>query len=189
MNNLAMLSLKYGNFREAMQYLKKALGRDSSYSIARVNLATLFVKQADYANSYVYYRNSYKDVLGRWSSRDQKRINLLNNYAVALTYLKKWEEAENVFNKLVKVSSPQAEILLNYSLFLTEKSKREAGPKAKQTLLQAKEILDELALYSGSPGLKSKLRRVLNSVNTRLRNLRSLSSKAKSKGVKRRVKQ
>ena len=41
MNNLAMISLKYEDPREAVAYLKKALSADRSYSMARVNLANI----------------------------------------------------------------------------------------------------------------------------------------------------
>ena len=185
MNNLAILSLKYGDVREALQYLKKALEKDSSYAIARVNLATLFTGFSDYKNAYFYYRDSYKKILERWSPRDSKHIHLLNNYAVALTHVGRWKEAFSVFARLVKASSPQAEILLNYALFLTEKSKKETVPVAKGTLKKALEVLDELTLYSGSSSLKKRVRRLLSVVQKSLRELKNSSQKQQLKRTRR----
>ena len=185
MNNLAVLSLKYGDVREAMQYLKKALEKDSSHAIARVNLATLFTGLTDYRNAYFYYKNSYQKILKRWSPRNQKHTHLLNNYAVTLTHVGKWKEASSIFHRLVRSSSPQAEILLNYALFLTEKSKREPVSLAKGTLTKAREVIDELTLYSGSSGLKNRVRRLLVLVDRRLRELKNSSQKKKVKRTKR----
>lgn len=185
MNNLAMLSLKYGDVREAMQYLKKALEKDSSYDIARVNLATLFTGLTDYKNAYLYYKNSYQDILKRWSPSDQKYVHLLNNYAVALTHVGKWKEASSIFHRLVKSPSPQAEILLNYALFLTEKSKRESDSMAKGTLAKARDVIDELTLYSGSSNLKNRIKRLLFLVDRRLKELKRASLKKKVKRTKR----
>ena len=181
MNNLAVVSLKYGDVREAITYLKKALKADSSYAIARVNLATLFLKQFDYINSYFYYNNSYKDVFQKWSSRDQKKMILLNNYAVALTGAKQWKQASLIFKNLINRPSPRTEFLLNYSIFLTEKSKGGENSVAKNTLLKAREIADELTLYASSASLKNKLKLLLRLISARLRELKQ-ASQEKQKG-------
>ena len=171
MNNLAMVSLKYGSPREAVTYLKKALSSDKYYSIARVNLANIFIQQYDYRNAYAYYKNNYNAVMKKWPSRDQKTIALLNNYGVALTGMKNWASGLFVFKNLINNSSPLAEILLNYAIFLTEKSKRENKTKSRGDLLRAKELVNELTLYSRSERLKRKMRWLSKIIDARLKGL------------------
>ena len=172
MNNLAVVSLKYGNPREAVTYLKKALSSDRTYSIARVNLANIFVQQYDYRNAYRYYKNDYNDVIQKWPANSRKAISLLNNYGVALTGVKQWDPGLFVFKNLSASPSPLPEVLFNYALFLTERSKGEDREKARRTLGSAKGLLDELGLYSGSTHLRGKLRLLSNSINARLKGLR-----------------
>ena len=171
MNNLAMVSLKYGDAREAVTYLKKALSANRSYHIARVNLANIFIQQYDYRNAYSYYNNSYSVVVKKWPARNQKAIAILNNYGVALTGTRKWNPGLFVFKNLTTNPSPLTEILFNYAVFLTEKSQREEKAQAKGRLLQAKELVDELTLYSGSANLKRKVRLLSNSISVKLKKL------------------
>ena len=168
MNNLAMISLKYGDVRLAVTYLKKALSDDRSYHKARVNLANIFIRQWDYGNAYSYYKNSYKEVIKKWPSKDRKTLFLLNNYGVALTGAKKWSPGLFVFKNLVSNPSPLTEILFNYACFLTEKSKEESRNQSRQSLLKAKELVDELALHSAGTRLRRKVSLLSKSVSRHL---------------------
>ena len=184
MNNLAIVSLKYGNTREAVTYLKKALSSDKSYSFARVNLANIFIQQYDYRNAYAYYKNSYNALIKKWPSKNQKTIALLNNYGVALTGMKQWNSGLFVFKNLIESPSPLAEILLNYAIFLTEKSKGENKSKARGDLLRAKELVDELILYSLSARLKRKVKWLSKSIDTKLREFSIVSVKQNQRAKK-----
>ena len=102
---------------------------------------------------------------------------LLNNYGVALTLAKKWSSGLPVFQKLTKGSSPQTELLLNYVIFLAEKSKEEKKAEAMESLISAKGIVDELTLYNTSVRLKRKVRRLSQWIGTRMKDLKSASLK------------
>ena len=186
MNNLAMVSLKYGDVREAITFLKKALSANRSYHIARVNLAGIFIQNYDYHNAYSYYDDSYDVVAKRWSPKNQKTIALLNSYGVALTGVKSWDEGRFVFKNLSTHPSPLTEVLFNYAVFLTEKSRGEDKKTAQNSLLQAKELVDELSLYSGSARLKRKVKLLSKSISARLKELRLayLDKNQKSKKVR-----
>lgn len=177
LNNLAIVSLKYGDVREAVTYLKKALSSSRSFHIARLNLANIFLQQSDYQNSYYYYRNSYDEMDNKWSDSDSRHIKLLNNYAVSLTGTEQWDSGLDSFKELSSQSSPLPEILFNYAVFLTEKSGEEAKSEAKESLQQAKELVDELSLYSGSAGLKRKLRLLSKSISVKLKGARAPSKR------------
>lgn len=166
MNNLAIVSLKYGKPREALAYLKKAIELDKSYSIARINLANIFIQQLDYRNAYSYYKGSYDYLLNKWPSEGRNTIALMNNYSIALTGMKNWKSAEAVFKNLTNRPSPASEILFNYAVFLTEKSKIEGD---RESLLSARELANELALYEGSKNLKRKVKLILNFIENRLK--------------------
>ena len=172
MNNLAMVSLKYRDVREAITFLKKALSANRSYHIARVNLASIFIQQYDYHNAYSYYDDSYDVVAKRWSPKNKKTIALLNSYGVALTGAKHWDEGQFVFKSLSAHPSPLTEVLFNYAVFLTEKSRGEDKKTAQNSLLKAKELVDELSLYSGSARLKRKVKLLSRSISARLKELK-----------------
>jgi len=178
MNNLAVVSLKYGDAREAVTYLKKSLSSDESYPIARVNLANIFIQQRDYANAYFYYKDSYREMAKKWPPKDRKVAALLNNYGVALTGVKRWSAGQFLFKNLTANSSPLTEVLFNYAIFLTEKSEAEESEKtARGMLLRAKELVDELILYSGAAHLRKKIKELSYSIKARLRELKLASSK------------
>ena len=132
MNNLAVISLRYGNPREAVTYLKKALSANRSHHIARVNLANIFIQQYDYRNGYRYYKDSYSVAAKKWPSRNKKAVSILNNYGVALTGIKQWNSGLSVFKSLSSSPSPMSEVLFNYAVFLTEK-KPKRGKRGGQS--------------------------------------------------------
>ena len=160
LNNLAFASLKYGNPREAISFLKKALSLDSNYKLAHVNLANIFVIQKDYQNAYFYYKKAYDFMNQNNLDQNQARL-LLGNYSVALTGSQQWNEGSALFQRLERVSPPRPESLFNYSCFLAERSKRESRDSAVVTLKQAKELVDELKVY----GLKLRLRNKVNKLS------------------------
>ena len=160
MNNLAIIYLKYGFVRKAIRYFKKAIQAKEFYSIAKVNLATLFVKQYDYQNAHFYYKSSYERVINKLSLKNYEEVALLNNYAVALTGIKRWDDALSIFKNLSRRTSPLASVLFNYAINLTEKSREEDPEIAERNLLKAKELEEELALYVSSVKLKKKLNRL-----------------------------
>jgi len=175
MNNLAVIYLRYGHVREAFNYLKKALAIDNSHSIARVNLANIFIRQHDYKNAYRYYDDSYSTVLKAWPSRDSRVISILSNYGVSLTGTKQWKSGLFVFKNLNSNPSPSNKVLFNYAVFLTEKSRREKKEKAKTSLMEAKELVDELKLSTDSAYLKRKLRLLSESISVKLKELQLVS--------------
>ena len=181
LNNLSFVFLKYGEVREAVSYLKKAISARSSYKLASVNLANIFIQQYDYRNSYSYYKNSYNELIKKWPPRSEKAIALLNNYAVSLTGVKKWKSASVVFNNLKSYPSPLPEILFNYALFLTEKSKREDKTMAKKSLLQAKDLAEELITSPGGNSVKRKAGVLSNSISFNLKGLKALKRKPAQK--------
>ena len=159
LNNLAVVSLKYGKKRPAIAFLKKAIDIRPSYKLAHVNLGSLFIQQYDYQNAYKYYEKSYVDVIKNKKGINNKQaVSLLNNYSVALTGSQKWMKAVFVFSSLVKRSSPDPISLFNYSCFLAEKSKREKLGERLKTLAMAKELADELKTYRLGAGLNRKLK-------------------------------
>ena len=186
MNNLAVISLKYGRPRLAVTYLKKALSKNRSYNIARVNLANIFIRNYDYQNAYSLYKNSYNDVIKNKIGKNRKSVFLVNNYAVALTGIKKWKEAVFIFKSLTNSRAPLPESLFNYSCFLAEKSKREGKDTAKNSLLSAKNIVEELQTYQVKSGLKRKLRVLVQSISSQMKVLNELAGKQVGRNKRRR---
>ena len=185
LNNLAVISLKYGKPRLAVNYLKKALSMDRSDEIAKVNLASIFVRNQAYQSAYDLYKKSYDNVIENKLGKGQKSVFLVNNYAVALTGSKKWKEGDFIFKSLTSGRAPLPESLFNYSCFLAEKSKREETDKAKESLLKAKNMLEELQTYNVKRSLKGKLQQLLHSINTQIRGLKTSNTGKQAVRMKR----
>ena len=165
LNNLAVVSLKYGKNRPAIAFLKKALEIKPSYKLAKVNLGNIFIQKYDYQNAYKYYEKNYMDIINNKKGINRKNtLSLLNNYSIALTGAQQWMKAGFVFKNLVKSSSPSTESLFNYSCFLAEKSKREKLAEREKTLAEAKDLVDELKTYSLTAGLRKKLNRLSRNI-------------------------
>ncbi|MCZ0932577.1 MAG: hypothetical protein OXJ52_05435, partial [Oligoflexia bacterium] len=175
MNNLAVVSLRYGKPRLAVTYLKKALSRDRSYNIAKVNLANIFIRSYDYQNAYGLYKGSYNDVIKNNLGKTQKSVFLVNNYATALTGSKKWKEGDFIFKSLATSRAPLPESLFNYSCFLAEKSKAEKADLARNSLLKAKNMVEELQTYSVKSSLKRKLRILFRSISSQIQDLKEVN--------------
>ncbi len=180
MNNLAMVSLKYGDSREAVSYLKKALAADSFYHIAKVNLANILIQQYNYKAAYNLYRRSYNSLIKNWPEKDKRTVAILNNYGVALALAGEWGSATSIFKKISRGSNPQAEVLLNYAILLAEKEEEDRGD-ALESLFSAKGLVDELSLYSGSASLKLKVRLLSKLISEKIKELNSVSQKQKRK--------
>lgn len=161
LNNLAVITLKYGQNREAFSYFKEALSIDGSYAIAKMNLANLYLKNLDYANAYPLYRDTQNKVFKRDSSQNEK---FLNNYGVALAGLKKWKTSYSLMKSLSSQSSPNSSVLLNYAIVLTTGFK---DNKSFQN--EAKGLVSEIELYSKSVIFKKKLDRLSKSIQENLK--------------------
>ena len=182
LNNLAVIALRYGRVREAVTYLKKSLLADRLYMIGRANLGSIFIRQYDYKNAFISYKGAYNSVRRQSSSSKRKtRKAFLNNYSVAATGSKKWQAAESAFKSLLKNPSPGPKTLLNYAVFLIEKSKREAPAKAKASLARAKGILNELNLYSLPSSLRAKLKSLSRRLSAKTRGLAGRNGSQKPK--------
>ena len=165
LNNLGVAAVRRGEVREAVSYFKKALGKNPSYPIARLNLASVFVSSYDYHSAYPLYRSSYKKFLetAAFAGRREKAA-VLNNYGVALAGVQKWKLSVGLFKKLSSESSPKPEILLNYGIALTE------APFDKSDYVKAKGLVDELHLYPrSSKRFKRKLAKLSKKINQGLR--------------------
>ena len=185
MNNLAVISLKYGKPRLAVNYLKKALSMDRSYEIARVNLANIFVQNYAYQSAYSLYKGSYHNVIKNKLGKGQKSVFLLNNYATAITGSKKWKEGIFIFKSLTSGRAPLPESLFNYSCFLAEKSKREELGTARESLLKAKGLAEELQTYNVKRSLKRKLQQLFRSINSQIKAIKIIDKRKQAVRSKR----
>ena len=166
LNNLGVAAMRRGEVREAVSYFKKALSRNSSHTIARLNLGSIFLSSYDYYNGYILYRGHYQRLLKSPRLKKHDRTALLNNYGAALAGAKKWGESADLFKKLSSESSPKPEVLLNYGIALTEAPFEELEEK---DYLKAKGLVDELHLYSSSSGFKRKLAQLSKRISHGLR--------------------
>ena len=84
LNLMGVVSFHLGEEQDAYDYFKKAMGADSGYSPARVNIAALFVKYVDEARA----RAVLKPVLAGVKSLDLSTPNIHPSAKDALSALR-----------------------------------------------------------------------------------------------------
>ena len=154
-NNLAVISLRNGDIRQAVLQFKKALGLDPKHLVARINLGNVFLKKKDYKNAHFFLKGTYKGALSRWGRKDPRVLKVLNNYGVTLIGTQQWKLAMGIFNRLSEKPSPPKEVIFNRAIVLAE------GFKGKKFQEEAKGLVDELSFYSNSVRFNKKLNRLL----------------------------
>lgn len=112
-NNMGMISLARGEKRDAIENFKKALEFDSDNYAAGINLGSIYIKEKDYA----------KVILSLEKAVDDKKadLNSMNNYAIALAATGKPQDAERIYQEILKDSPSNKNVMLNLAIVLIEK--------------------------------------------------------------------
>ena len=112
-NNLGMISLSRGEKREAIEMFKKALEFDSENYVAGANLGSIYIREKDYNKVIFALEKAVEDKKADLSS--------MNNYAIALAATGKPQDAENVYQDILKESPSNKNVMLNLAIVLIEK--------------------------------------------------------------------
>ena len=126
-NNIGVILLKEGDLESALVSFKKAYEVESSNSVVQANLGSIYVKYMDYVEAEPLVEDAYsrmssnnivannyaivlrtqgqyeeaKKIYEKALSRDSRNISTNLNYAILLVeYMKKYEKARQVVNKI-----------------------------------------------------------------------------------------
>lgn len=120
-SNLGVIQLAQKETKDAVKSFRKALEIDLDDPIASSNLGGIYTREKDWAKANVVLEIAYKKGM-----RDPR---LLNNYAITLTAMAKYEKAEALYKEILQDNQGSAstslvsnkEILLNYAILLVER--------------------------------------------------------------------
>lgn len=112
-NNLGMISLARNEKREAIENFKKALELDSDNHTAGCNLGSIYVKEKDFSKAVFALEKAVES--------GKADLNSMNNYAVALSATGKPKDAEDIYQKILKESPSNKNVMLNLAIVLIDK--------------------------------------------------------------------
>lgn len=115
-SNLGIVLLGNEERNEALRQFKKALELNPNDSVSASNASSIYIKAYDYEKANLVLENSYK--------RGIKDFRVLNNYAISLVGLGKYENAESVYREALRENSSSKEVLYNFSILLIEHLKK-----------------------------------------------------------------
>jgi tetratricopeptide (TPR) repeat protein len=110
--NMGLIHLVNNERREAIKAFRKALDINSNDSVAAANAGSIYAAEKDYGKAVVVLSVAYNGGI-----RDAKT---LNNYAVSLTAVGKFDEANSIYQAAIKDQNNNRELLLNHAILLID---------------------------------------------------------------------
>ena len=127
-SNLGLVSLALKENREAVHYFKKAIELNPSDVAAGMNLASQYISNKDFNKAY--------PVLSLISSKVNRDLVFLNNYAVAAVATGKSDEAEHLYKDALKLNPNNREVLYNFAILQIDYQKKNREGLATLELLK-----------------------------------------------------
>lgn len=111
-SNIGLVHLANNEPRDAIKAFGKALALNSNDGIAAANAGSIYVMEKDY--------NKAATVLAIAYNQGIKDVKTLNNYAVALTAVGKFDDASAIYTAAIKEQNNNRELLLNHAILLID---------------------------------------------------------------------
>lgn len=139
LTNLAVIDLAESEPGHALANLKKSMKLDDRNPETLALIGSIYLQNKDFAKALLPLEQSYK--------RDKSNYQLANNYAIALTKNKSYDQAQKVYEEIMVQNSRDPVILLNYANLLVDylnkpKDALNLVYKAKFIETEKKEIVD-----------------------------------------------
>ncbi len=112
LTNLAVLDLAESEPAHALLNLKKSMKIDDRNPETLALVGSIYLKNKDYTKALSPLEQSYKN--------DKSNFQLANNYAVALTKNKSYDQAQKIYDEIMVQNSREPAILLNYAGLLVD---------------------------------------------------------------------
>jgi Flp pilus assembly protein TadD len=111
-SNIGLIHLANNEPRDAIKAFGKALALNPNDGIAAANAGSIYVIEKDYNKAATVLAVAYNNGI-----RDAKT---LNNYAVALTAVGKFDDANAIYTAAIKEQNNNRELLLNHAILLID---------------------------------------------------------------------
>lgn len=145
-HNLGLIHLAKNEQREAIRAFRKGLQLNPQDAAIASQLGAIFTKEKDYVKAEIALEIPVQ--------KGSKDPNVLNNYAIVLTANKKTDEAEKIYEKILRANPGSRDIMLNYSIFLIDQ---------KQKYKQGLDLLNRLKFVGAQP----EARNIINALENR----------------------
>lgn len=160
--NLALCHLKADNFKQAEQFLEKAIKHNPSRAAVILQMVTLQYAKRDYLQAQAYLQK-FEKAVRRFSAealalayklyKKQGKTSVANNYAVMLVKMfpTSWQAKQYLLNELVQI--PADELALRYQ----ESEQGQASAKKRVVVLSPDKKKTVAKADSGSQALAKTL--------------------------------
>ena len=115
-NNIGVILLKENNLDSALLSFKKAYDIENSNLAVQANLGSIYVKYMDYVQAENLAVDAYP--------RKPDNVIIANNFAIILRTQGQYEEAEQIYMKILNSNSRNLPANLNYAILLVEYMKK-----------------------------------------------------------------
>ena len=115
-NNIGVILLKEGHLDSALLSFKKAYDIENSNLAVQANLGSIYVKHMDYVQAENLAVDAY--------SRKPDNAIVANNFAIILRTQGQYEEAGQIYQKILERNSRDLPANLNYAILLVEYMKK-----------------------------------------------------------------
>ncbi len=112
-NNWGLIELAKNEKKEALNMFHKALELDSRNYFAAANIGAIFVKEKSY--QYAVF------ILEKFADSTVIQVDSLNHYAIALNGTGKFNEASEIYERILKKHPDHKMAMINHSILLIEK--------------------------------------------------------------------
>ena len=112
LTNLAVLDLADNEPARALTNLKRSYKIDDHNPETLGLIGSIYLQNHDFAKALLPLEQSYRN--------DKSNLKIANNYAVALTKTKSYEQAQKIYDEILAQNSRESEILLNYAGLLVD---------------------------------------------------------------------
>jgi Tfp pilus assembly protein PilF len=109
-NNMGLTYLALREERQAIRSFRKALELNPMDINAAANVGAIYLRQRDFAKAFMVMDPAFR--------RGVRDIKMLNNYAIASSWMGKVKQAESLYGDALKTAPTNKEVIFNYAAFL-----------------------------------------------------------------------
>ena len=151
-SNLGLVLYSMGETFDGIKELRKAVEIMPDHAQANATLGSIYVQNKDYAKAIIVLETAYL--------KGVRDLKTLNNYAITLSVRKENSLAQEMFEKILKETPHDKEVMMNYAIFLIENLE-----KYKEGL----DLINRLKFVGVPPESKSRILALENKAKSGLK--------------------
>jgi len=154
-NNLGVMEQRDGELEKAIAYFGKAIALDDENYSAKANLGSIYLDYGNSKGALPILKDAFIKTQRDISRGGKFAIKVANNYAVALAKEGKYDEASDIYNKLIDGKSRDTDAMVNYAILLVRDLKKKKD--AIRLLSKLKLITEDKKILNQVSDLEKEL--------------------------------